>query len=297
MNYLKENIPMLKSVSSITKINKGFSNDQKYVIDDKYLIRVFSSENKSCRQEEFHIIQKLNRFSDYVPEAIDFGTLSNMEQSYMILTYFPGEDGETSLKELTEGAQYKAGFTAGNELKKLHELIAPEDTPPWYEHKKQKTEKYLEELELINVEKSLKKMLTSCIRENEMLMKGRPNTFQHDDFHPANLLIHRQKFAGIIDFQRMDWGDPIHDLHKLGFFSSRISVPFTRGIVDGYHSDSSLGDSFWELYLLYSAIHIVSALVWGKRMGIYEKMLTYSMDVVRDHDHFERIVPKWYSDS
>lgn len=55
-----------------------------------------------------------------------------------------------------------------------------------------------------------------------MLLKGRPNTFQHDDFHPSNILIHNRNFSGIIDFGRMDWGDPIHDLQKLGFSPSAL---------------------------------------------------------------------------
>lgn len=140
--------------------------------------------------------------------------------AYMILTYLPGKDAEIALKELTNEEQYRIGILAGKELKKLHRLSAPTDYPAWNTIKKQKSDRYLMELQQIDVDKRIKEMLETYIWENEMLLKGRPNTFQHDDFHPANILIHNRTFSGIIDFGRMDWGDPVHDLQKLGFSPS-----------------------------------------------------------------------------
>lgn len=293
MNEYRDYIPLLATANHVVKVKKGFSFDQKYVVDDQYLIRIFSNKDNARRKIEFDTIHQLGAYSSYVPKAIEYGTLLETKEDYMILTYFPGEDAEVALPNLTDEEQYQAGFTAGVELNKLHEFPAPSETPTWYEQKKRKSEYYMEQLQLMEVDNKLKGLLFSYIRDHMDLMLGQPNRFQHDDFHPANLLINQKKFAGIIDFQRMDWGDPVHDLHKLGFFSSRISIPFTRGIVDGYHSDTGLGN-FWELYTLYSAMHVVSALVWGERMGNFNKMFAYSMDVVRDHEHFNQVIPKWY---
>jgi aminoglycoside phosphotransferase (APT) family kinase protein len=214
----------------------------------------------------------------------------------MILTFLPGEDAEVAMKGLTEKEQYHAGFDAGRELKKLHELEAPNDYEPWHILKKKKSDRYIEELKKIDIDEQLKRLLENYIQKNEHLMKERPNRFQHDDFHPSNLVIHNKTFAGIIDFQRMDWGDPIHDLQKLGFFSKRVSIPFTKGVVDGYHEDGGVTQEFWELYSLYSAMHVVSAIVWGLKMGQeqYEVLYSYSMDVLRDHDNFNKITPEWY---
>ncbi len=291
-----EKIPYLKNADSIVPINKGFSADQKYMIDGQYLIRLFSSEFERNRREEYNTIHALAAYSDYVPKVIEFGSLEDLNLSYMILTYLPGEDAEVSLQRLTEGEQYTAGLTAGAELKKLHRFPAPANVLSWYDQKKLKSDKYLAGLKDLPLDKEIKEMLEAYIHKNEYLMKGRPNTFQHDDYHPANLLINNRTFSGIIDFQRMDWGDPIHDLTKLGFFSSRISVSFTKGIVDGYHNNSVVGESFWELYTLYSVMHVVSALVWGLRINVeqYELLLGYSLDVIRDHDDFNRVIPKWY---
>lgn len=293
---IKEKITHLKNARSIVELDKGFSFDKKYIIDNEYLLRLFPIEDVKHRRIEYDTIHALSAFSNYVPAGVDFNTLEELGKAYMILTFLPGVDAEVAMKGLTENEQYHVGFDAGRELKKLHGLKAPSDYEPWHILKKKKSDRYIEELKEIDIDEHLKRLLEDYILKNEHLMKERPNRFQHDDFHPSNLVIHKKAFAGIIDFQRMDWGDPVHDLQKLGFFSTRVSVPFTKGVVDGYHEDGGLTSEFWELYSLYSAMHVVSAIVWGMKMGPeqFEVLYEYSMDVLRDHDNFKEIVPDWY---
>ncbi|MGM0834822.1 MAG: aminoglycoside phosphotransferase family protein [Bacillota bacterium] len=292
----KEKIMHLKNAKSIVELDKGFSLDKKYIIDNKYLLRLFPIEDVKHRRMEYDTIQALSAYSNFVPAGVDFNTLEELDKAYMILTFLPGEDAEVAMKGLTEKEQYHVGFIAGRELKKLHELEAPYDHEPWHILKKKKSDRYIEGLKKIDIDQQLKELLENYILKNEYFMKERPNRFQHDDFHPSNLVIHNKAFAGIIDFQRMDWGDPVHDLQKLGFFSKRVSVPYTKGVVDGYHEDGGVTQEFWELYCLYSAMHIVSAIVWGLKMGQeqYDVLYNYSMDVLRDHDNFSCLVPKWY---
>ncbi|WP_339228850.1 aminoglycoside phosphotransferase family protein [Oceanobacillus sp. FSL K6-2867] len=294
--YWKKEIPFLQNMTEIVPVTKGFSYDKKFMIDNQYLLRVFQRKAIKNRKAEYITLSKLSAYSNAIPETIEFGVIKNTNLAYMILTYLPGTDAEIALKNLTNDEQYKAGVLAGKELKKLHCLSAPSDYPSWYSTKKQKSDRYLLELQNINVDKRIKKRLETYIQDNEMLLKGRPNTFQHDDFHPSNILIHNRNFSGIIDFGRMDWGDPIHDLQKLGFFSKRISISFTNGIINGYHDEQLISDSFWELYGLYSAMHIVSSLVWGLKISReqYEIMLEYSLDVIGDHENFICTIPKWY---
>jgi len=295
-SQIKEKITYLKNAKSIVELKKGFSLDKKYIIDNQYLLRLFPIEEVKKRRIEYNTIHALSAYSNYVPAGVEFNTLEELDKAYMVLTFLPGDDAEVAMKVLTEKEQYHAGFMAGKELKKLHELEAPTDYEPWHILKKKKSDKYIEELKKIEIDEKLKELLETYILKNEHLMKERPNRFQHDDFHPSNLVIQNKAFAGIIDFQRMDWGDPIHDLQKLGFFSKRVSVPFTKGVVDGYHEDGGVTRDFWELYSLYSAMHVVSAIVWGMKMGPeqYEVLYSYSMDVLSDHDNFIREIPKWY---
>ncbi|WP_053368252.1 aminoglycoside phosphotransferase family protein [Bacillus sp. FJAT-27245] len=293
---IDQSIPFLQDAKSITKLNKGYSDDEKFVVDGKYLVRIFPSDNEQKRREEFDTIQALAEYSKYVPSGLEFGRVENSDRSYMILTFLPGADAEEELRNLTGEEQYSAGFQAGKELRNLHKLQAPAETPTWYSFKKKKSDRYLAEFSKLDLDPEMKNILEKYITENESLMKDRPNTFQHDDFHPSNLLINNRKFSGIIDFQRMDWGDPIHDLQKLGFFSKKVSIEFTKGIIDGYHGNEILDQTFWELFTYYSAMHIVSALVWGRKLGgnNYERLLKYSLEVMDDHDDFRSMVPRWY---
>ncbi|MDQ0225974.1 aminoglycoside phosphotransferase family protein [Metabacillus niabensis] len=293
---IRESVSLLKHANHIYELIKGFSNDKKYVIDNKYLLRIFPINEETKRKIEYETINKLAAFSNYVPKVIEFNRMNHGDFSYMLLTYLPGDDGETALKALTEQEQLSAGFQAGAELLKLHNLQAPQNYPSWYSVKKRKNDKYLLEFNNLPISSRLKELLTTYITENEHIMMERPNTFQHDDFHPSNLLIHQKKFSGIIDFQRMDWGDPIHDLQKLGFFSKGVSIPFTKGIIDGYNEGQPIKQSFWKLYTFYSAVHIVSAMVWSLRISKeqYELILEYSLDVIKDHEEFNRIIPIWY---
>ncbi len=287
---------IIRSSQSVEEITKGLSHDKKYVVDGQYLVRIFSRDEEERRKAEFDCIRLLGDYSSCVPETFEFGRLLDKKHSYMILEYLPGVDAKRAMSLLTVEEQYKAGCFAGRELKKLHQLPAPANREDWYTAKTKKSDNYLKDLKKVPVDEHLKELLATYIKQREQLMIGRPNTFQHDDFHPSNLLIHNKTFAGIIDFERMDWGDPLHDLTKLGFFSKRISIEFTRGVIDGYHSDDVVPQTFWELYSLYSAMHIVSAIVWGLRMSQeqFETLLAYSLDVLADHDNFNRTIPTWY---
>ncbi|KPB03859.1 aminoglycoside phosphotransferase [Bacillus sp. CHD6a] len=294
---MEQEIPFMREASSIKQLTKGFSNDQKFVIDDKYLIRLFPLEDANHRRKEFDIITKLSSLSDFVPEAIEFGTQEDLGLAYMALSYLPGKDGEEAFSSLTEREQYHVGFQAGKELKKLHEYPAPEGTELWNIHKKRKSDRYIEELKLLeDLDTIMISKLISYIKSNEYLMDGRPNRFQHDDFHPCNIIVEGDNFKGFIDFQRMDWGDPIHDLQKLGFFGIKVSVPFSIGAIDGYNGGEEISEEFWQLFALYSAMHVVSSFVWGKKMGEeqYDLLSRYAMDVLRDHDEFREIIPRWY---
>ncbi|WP_188208190.1 aminoglycoside phosphotransferase family protein [Alkalibacillus aidingensis] len=297
MDTTIEKIQIVKNSRSIRKIHKGFSFDEKYVVDDQYLLRLFSSENEKQRRLEFETIRDCYHYSSYVPRAIEFGDLPESEKSYMLLTYLPGEDGEEVLSDLTSDEQYQAGYKAGEELRKLNSMKAPKNLPTWYQTKKAKSDRYLKRVKDKDFDQTIMKEVEQYIKENEGLMKGRPNHLQHDDFHPNNLLIHQRRFAGIIDFQRMDWGDPFHDLHKLGYFSKPISIPFTNGCIDGYFDGQEIPELFWQLYGLYSAMHIVSAIVWGSAFerDQFKFLKARAYEVLEDHDYFELHQPKWYS--
>jgi aminoglycoside phosphotransferase len=126
---IKESISHLRKAVDIVELKKGYSFDQKYVIDQKYLLRLFSMEEVAKRLDEFSTLNRLHELSNYIPKALEFGYIEDMEKAYMVLSYLPGVDAEAGLNKLTKEEQYAAGVSAGNELKKLHSLSAPVEQP------------------------------------------------------------------------------------------------------------------------------------------------------------------------
>lgn len=283
---------------TVRALQKGFSTHDKYVLDERLLLRIFPIEEQEARRKEFETLKQLDVYSSDVPTAYKFQTCPEVVRAYMLLSYIPGVDGEEVLPTLSKDAQYHVGYEAGQMLVQLHECPAPADVSPWYEHKKNKSDRYIDAFEEMSFERTFKETLVRAIRERETLMKGRPNRFQHDDVYPGNIIIHQGRFAGLIDFGQYDWGDPLHDLCKLGFFSKAVSTPFTTGVIDGYHGGKTPTDHFWSLYALYSAMHAVSAVVWiarNDRSSEDEEMFaTYAREVVADHDDFRSDKPRWY---
>jgi hypothetical protein len=101
----------------------------------------------------------------------------------------------------------------------------------------------------------------------------------------------------VVDFGRHDWGDPFHEFLKVGLFSRGQSVPFSIGQIKGYFHDSEPGDNFWELYSLYLAMSLFSSVVWTLKLmpESMDDMLEKIYRILDDHDHFDRIKPKWYA--
>ncbi|MBQ2891834.1 MAG: phosphotransferase [Bacilli bacterium] len=50
-------------------------------------------------------------------------------------------------------------------------------------------------------------MFIKYINNNRHLLKGRPNTLQHGDYHIGNIMINKNQELVVIDFDRDDYGD------------------------------------------------------------------------------------------
>jgi aminoglycoside phosphotransferase (APT) family kinase protein len=126
-------------------------------------------------------------------------------------------------------------------------------------------------------------------------MKGRPATFQHDDFHPSNINIHQGQYKGVIDFNRYDWGDPYHDFCKVGLYTANVSVPFSIGQLHGYF-EQNIPSNFWRLHTVYMGMSIFASIVWSLKQSpsLLSSMLGNLQQIVEDHNSFTKTVPRWY---
>ncbi|ACT04634.1 aminoglycoside phosphotransferase family protein [Paenibacillus sp. JDR-2] len=303
MNDLLLAIPELQDGMKLEAIQKGYSGDSKYIAYDRhgeavYVLRTYALEEEARKQQEFRVLEQLREQEVMCSLPIAMGKLEELSLGYMLLSYIEGGDAIDELPALSVSRQYEIGLQAGAELRKINRIEAPASIEPWETRVLAKYRRYREGYEQSGVTVAFEGQLFAFIEANLGLLKGRPNRLQHDDFHTGNLIVKDRRLSGVIDVNRFDWGDPVHEFLKAGFFSVEASIPFAVGQIDGYYGEGELEDSFWALYSLYIALTILSSIVWILRVRPEElgDMLARVKKVWEDHDGFERLVPKWYSE-
>ncbi|SDC26559.1 Predicted kinase, aminoglycoside phosphotransferase (APT) family [Paenibacillus sp. UNCCL117] len=299
---LRSSIPLLGNCTRLEQIHKGYSSDGKYIVHDnngspQYILRTYSIDQDKNKRLEFSRLKMMEKHDVKCSRPIAIGVLPEQELGYMLVSFIEGNEASEELPLLTKEEQFNIGFQSGLELKKIHQVICPDIMKSWDERMVAKHNRYRMEYTKCGVAIKNEEKLLSFIDDRLYLMKDRPNLFQHDDYHIGNLIVKDGNLSGIIDFNRYDWGDPIHEFVKIGVFSSEVSVPFSVGQIQGYHNYSEPGDEFWQLYSLYLAMTLVSSIVWVLKVKPDEldSMLMKIQRVMDDHDNFELTVPKWYS--
>lgn len=195
--------------------------------------------------------------------------------------------------------QWRVGVEAGRDLYRMHQLPAPPEVTPWDGHILKKCRAYISAYRQLGEPIQRADQIIAFIERSAPLVRQRPNRFQHDDFHVANIIVRDGQYAGVIDFNRCDWGDPIHDFLKIAFFSRPVSVPFCLGQLEGYFGTQPIPDEFWPLYSMYVAMSIFASVTWTMRVApeTMASMMARINRVLEDHRDFESVRPTWFMDA
>lgn len=299
IEIITKQIPLISNCKEIIQITKGFSTDEKFLIhmqdeSKKLLLRLFDMEGFKSKKNEFTILGRMKDYNVTCSEPISFGVLEN--RGFMITSYIEGKDAEDEIPKYTYQEQYNIGVEAAKELKRMHQYPASHNVSSWYSRKVKKHNNYMEAYFECGIKIKNDQKIMDFIEENIHLMKNRPNVFQHDDFTLGNIIVNNKEFAGVIDFGRYDWGDPIHDFLKIGIFSREVSIPFSIGQIKGYFNNNEPDEYFWRLYSLYLAMCVFSTVVWTLKTipDSLNDMLDKVYIFLEDHDYFSELKPKWY---
>jgi len=297
---LEEANPRLR-IERLSELHGGFSADRKFLVEtaaeEHLLLRAGTLDQSDSKQREFDMLGRVATLDVLSPRPVKFGLLPKLDCWYMLLTYVEGEDATQALPELSLRQQYEVGWQAGRELARMHHLPAPASTIPWPERMTAKYRRYYAGYLECGVPLEGAEPVVAYVEERMQLMEGRPNRFQHGDFHVGNIVVKDGQYAGAIDFNRWDWGDPWEEFYKLGMFSREVSVPFSVGQIHGYF-DGEPPALFWKLYGLYTAMYIYPSITWTLRVApdTLEEMMQRLKRVIRDHRGFETDIPTWYQD-
>ncbi len=176
----------------------------------------------------------------------------------------------------------------------IHSVPAPEEQPDWETRFNAKMDRKIQMYHQCSLKFDGADDLIAYIEANRSLLKGRPQCFQHGDYHIGNMMIEKDKLV-IIDFDRYDFGDPWEEFNRI-VWCAQCSPLFASGMVNGYF-DGDVPMEFWKLLALYISSNMLSSVAWAVSFGEEEiqTMRKQAQDVLNWYDHMKNPVPSWYS--
>ncbi len=286
----------MKTFISKDIIDKGWSGDKKYCVADKdgnkYLLRVSPIEQYDRKKSEFDLMCKVSALKVPMCKPLEFGTCD--EGVYSIQTWINGVDAEENIPLLTSKEQYDYGFKSGKILKKIHTIPAPEDIEDWEMFFNRKADYKIKKYDECPIKYENGQAFIDYINDHRHLLKGRPRTYQHGDYHIGNMMIGNDKQLYIIDFNRNDFGDPWEEFNRIVWCAESDPL-FATGMVNGYF-DNNVPMEFWNLLALYISSNTLSSVPWAIPFGDekVEVMINQAKDVLRWYNNMRNPIPTWY---
>ena len=288
---------VFQNIISRSPIDKGWSGDQKYcaVTTDgtKYLLRISSIERLERKRREYEKMSEVAELGIPMCMPVEFGTCE--EGAYSIQTWIDGEEAETAIMSMDSSEQYRYGLDAGRILAKIHTIPAPKDVPSWETRFNAKIDRKIAMYENCELKyESGGDAFLNYLAQNRHLLAGRPQSYQHGDYHIGNMRIDSNGVLTIIDFEKWDVGDPWEEFNRI-VWSAQAAPAFASGMVEGYF-DGNVPMEFWKLLALYISAGMIGSLPWAIPFGEKEVqvMRKQAAQVLQWYDGMKNVVPTWY---
>ncbi len=275
----------ISDFTTMTPIDYGWSGDKKYraVTSDgtPYFLRITSRERGDRFTRLFDIQKAVAATGIPMCEPVAVGECD--EGVYSIHTWIHGEDAEPAVIKLPAEVQYRLGRDAGEYLTRIHSIPAPADQPDWAPRFNQKINRKIRMYADCPIHFEGDRHLLRYIEENRHLLAGRPQSFQHGDYHIGNMMLTggaESPRIVVIDFDRYDFGDPWEEFNRI-VWCAQAAPAFATGMVDGYFG-GDVPMEFWRLLALYISSNMLSSIPWAIPFGEGEikTMLNQARDVL-----------------
>lgn len=278
-------------------IHKGWSSDKKYCVTDetgtKYLLRVSDFTQEEKKRAEFDMMKQVAALGVPMCRPLEFGTCE--DGVYSLQSWIEGSDAEAYIPALSDTKQYAYGLEAGRILRKIHSIPAPAGQEDWESRFNRKMDYKIQKYSECPIKYENGQAFIDYIDANRYLLKGRPQCYQHGDYHIGNMMIDEKGALQIIDFNRNDFGDPWEEFNRIVWCAQKAPL-FASGMVNGYFDDE-VPEEFWRLLALYIASNTLSSVYWAIPFGQGEidTMLNQAKEVLSWYDNMQNPVPTWYS--
>lgn len=132
------------------------------------------------------------------------------------------------------------------------------------------------------------------IERSRHLVAGRPIAYHHGDFHDGNMLLGEDGQLYLLDFDRLDKGNPWEEFNRL-IFTVETSPALARGMLDAYFEEA-VPEEFWQLLALYLTVNSIGALAWAEEVD--PDQISLMKEQARQLDSwytgFKNLIPTWY---
>jgi len=295
---------MFREVSGVHKwkiiepINKGWSDDKKYhIVTDEgiqLLLRVSDISKYEIRKKDYETMKRLDEVDVLISRPIDFGVCNDGKHVYFLLTWLEGVDLKELLHTLSDKEQYNFGMKAGEALRKMHSIAVSGNHILWTKRFNRKIDRNINQYQACGIEIYGADQIVDYIEKNRYLLDSRPQTFQHGDYHIGNMIVTKHGEVGIIDFDRLDYGDPWEDFNRIVWCADESNA-FASGRINDYFGNN-VPEVFFRLMALYIATNILSSVPWAIPFGKeqIDIMRKQASDVLEWYDGFQTVIPKWY---
>ena len=284
--------------TKIEPVNKGWSSDKKHYIETedgrRLLLRVADISEYDRKKTEYEMMEQVAALGVPISQPVDFGICDNGKSVYSLLLWCDGEDAETILPRLTETEQYVLGIKSGEILRRIHSLPAPREQEEWSIRFNRKTSIKIDKYKACGIKFDDDDKIIDYIENNRHLLSGRPQCYQHGDYHVGNMIISKEHILSIIDFNRPDFGDPWEEFNRI-VWSATVSPHFATGQLSGYFGGRPPIE-FFRLLAFYISSNTLSSIYWAIPFGENEvtTMKNQARDVLSWFDNMNNPVPAWY---
>ena len=282
-------------ITAIEPVNKGWSNDKKYLIrtskGEKLLIRISDKNDYEGKKYLFEKLKEVATLGVNTPIPMDAGLCNSAKSAYILLSWVEGEDAKSVLPQLKRAQQYSLGVKTGVLVQKLHNLPAPKDAEAMGVRYRREMQKKINYYNNNPVKSPEGDTLVRYLLDNQELLDSRPNTFMHGDCNITNIIVTPDSEIGLIDFW-CDYGDPWWEFDPASWGEEPIA-PFITGIYNGYFNGKPPATFFkmQSFYLAFNALEALCAyLSEGDDVG-----KNHAVNVMRWFDDMRNPIPSWYN--
>ena len=264
-----------------------------YLLDEKYILRISESElpeqNKYIRVNSLPFVSKIHSFGSF--------TISGHKYYYLLFDYIQGNELWSVTPNLTEKEQYGIGKEISQFLDELHSITNDSydighyipTIPRWKQTWKEGHIKYVAVLKnnlskfdlTADSNKTISKAFDYIYQNINSLKYQAGARLLHNDFHPKNILVHKGRLAGVIDWECSQFGEADFELSRLFDWciypekyltqTNNLNV-LLKSIVENLRLLSAIPDIDKRM-TVYQLEHELNQLIWNGKKQEEERII------------------------